>query len=134
MTYTIRSSAIIHEFLDEEIILADLDNGAYYSIRGSGIPIWQAISSGMSPEDLSVILNERYSQNCQPIVESFIQELLNAQLLRTSSLPLETEPPILFFPPLLEVPILEKYDEMKELLMLDPIHEVDEQGWPHKST
>lgn len=28
-------------------------------------------------------------------------------------------------------PILQKYTDMADLLLLDPIHEVDEQGWPH---
>jgi hypothetical protein len=28
-------------------------------------------------------------------------------------------------------PILTKYTDMKELLLLDPIHEVDETGWPN---
>ena len=27
---------------------------------------------------------------------------------------------------------MEKYDDMQELLLLDPIHEVDEAGWPVK--
>jgi hypothetical protein len=28
------------------------------------------------------------------------------------------------------VPLLQKYTDMEEMLLLDPIHEVDEQGWP----
>jgi hypothetical protein len=28
-------------------------------------------------------------------------------------------------------PVLERYSDMQALLVLDPIHEVDEQGWPH---
>jgi hypothetical protein len=27
---------------------------------------------------------------------------------------------------------LETYDDMADLLLLDPIHEVSEQGWPHR--
>jgi hypothetical protein len=30
-----------------------------------------------------------------------------------------------------EIPALEKYTDMEELLLLDPIHEVDETGWPN---
>jgi hypothetical protein len=26
--------------------------------------------------------------------------------------------------------VLQKYTDMADLLLLDPIHEVDEQGWP----
>jgi hypothetical protein len=28
---------------------------------------------------------------------------------------------------------LHKYTDMEELLLLDPIHDVDETGWPNKS-
>jgi hypothetical protein len=27
-------------------------------------------------------------------------------------------------------PVLEKYTDMQELLLLDPIHDVEEAGWP----
>jgi hypothetical protein len=27
-------------------------------------------------------------------------------------------------------PVLQKYDDMQDLIMLDPIHEVDDSGWP----
>jgi hypothetical protein len=30
-----------------------------------------------------------------------------------------------------ERPVLQKYSDMQDLLLLDPIHEVDETGWPH---
>ena len=30
-----------------------------------------------------------------------------------------------------ETPVLEKYTDMAELLLLDPIHDVDATGWPH---
>jgi hypothetical protein len=29
------------------------------------------------------------------------------------------------------VPVLNKYTDMQDLLLLDPIHEVDERGWPN---
>jgi hypothetical protein len=31
-------------------------------------------------------------------------------------------------------PVLDKYTDMQELLLLDPIHEVDDAGWPHTLT
>jgi hypothetical protein len=27
-------------------------------------------------------------------------------------------------------PVLERYDDMEDLLLLDPVHDVDAQGWP----
>ncbi len=31
-------------------------------------------------------------------------------------------------------PLFERFDDMQELLLLDPIHEVGEEGWPHAKT
>ena len=31
-----------------------------------------------------------------------------------------------------EAPRLEKYTDMQDLVLLDPVHEVDEQGWPQQ--
>jgi hypothetical protein len=33
-----------------------------------------------------------------------------------------------------EAPELVAYTDMQELLLLDPIHEVDERGWPHANS
>ncbi len=32
------------------------------------------------------------------------------------------------------LPIIEKYTDLEELLLLDPIHEVDESGWPKQKS
>ena len=29
-----------------------------------------------------------------------------------------------------EKPVFQKYDDMQALLLIDPIHEVDDDGWP----
>jgi hypothetical protein len=72
----------------------------------------------------------------QNAVDRFVSELSNEGII----VPLETDgpnghppaapefatPPGAFGPPRLQ-----KFTDMQELLLLDPIHEVDEAGWPH---
>ncbi|MBN2286366.1 MAG: hypothetical protein JXI43_07950, partial [Tissierellales bacterium] len=29
-------------------------------------------------------------------------------------------------------PVIDKFEDMQEMLLLDPIHEVNDQGWPHE--
>jgi hypothetical protein len=31
----------------------------------------------------------------------------------------------------LDVPLIEKFTDMEDLLLLDPVHDVDARGWPH---
>lgn len=67
-------------------------------------------------------------------VTRFIAELARLNLIvpaeLTADLTAEIEVPASdeFQPP-----ALESYTDMQDLLLLDPIHEVDEMGWPQKA-
>lgn len=133
MKYEIKSSAIIYELLDDEIILANLETGIYYSLRGSAIPIWQLLISRHSSSSIGQIFTERYQRDVSSTILPFIDELLKEDLLVERPFDLNPDLPSLLWPKEFSVPSFEKYQEMKNLLMLDPIHEVDEQGWPSRS-
>ena len=132
--FKIRSKAVIHELLDNEIILADLDSGTYYSIRGSGIPVWQLLLCGYSLDAITALFRGRYGADHSDALGHFVDLLVNEQLLIPDAEEKEAcPPPSVLWPEQFDLPFFEKYEEMKELLMLDPIHEVDEQGWPARS-
>jgi hypothetical protein len=133
MPYRTKSSAIIHELLDDEIIIANLETGIYYSIRESGIPIWQLLLSGHDLDAIAHLFREKYSKDLFSPIESFVEELVKEELLIVSESATENPSSEIFWPKDFSFPTLERYHEMKNLLMLDPIHEVDEQGWPHRS-
>ncbi|MBP9726328.1 MAG: PqqD family protein [Gammaproteobacteria bacterium] len=137
-SYQLRSQAIIHELLDREIIVADLDTGVYYSLRETGVPVWQMLLAGQTKESIVQAVVARYP-DVSPVmicedVEKHIQDLLSIQILvprkEASSEALLNESLVwelgYYFP------VFEQFNDMQQLLMLDPIHEVDEQGWPHQ--
>ena len=127
----LRSKAVIHELLDHEVILADLDSGIYYSILGCGIPIWQLIMAGYDPSGIQALFVEKYGSSQG--VQEFIDQLVGEKILVPSAdVNPGPFPKDLLWPEPFAAPFLDKYEEMKNLLMLDPIHEVDEQGWPVK--
>lgn len=134
----IPGTAVVHEFLDDEVIIANLDSGIYYSARGAGIPIWELLVAGHSMQAAESLLLERYpamSRDIGTALAAFVQQLCSEHLLieaEGNMAPL-TESEV-HYPEAYQAPVLEKYDEMKDLLMLDPVHEVDEQGWPSRST
>jgi hypothetical protein len=136
-TYQVFNSSVIHELLDSEVIIADLDSGAYYSLRGSAAPVWQLLAGGQSLDGVCAEAAKRYPAappDLRAKVERFAQSLCELKLLRDDAAaprgPLR--PAEASWPSSWAAPEFEKYDEMKDLLMLDPIHEVDEQGWPHQ--
>ncbi len=138
VTYQIASSGIIHELLDNEVIIANLETGVYYSIRETGVPAWQLLTAGASATAVLSVFSKHFAleggdalQSVQALMDRFVEEgLLTAG---SSSADTDCTSLELLWPAQFSAPRLEKYSEMKDLLMLDPIHEVDEQGWPHQA-
>ena len=46
--YRINSPPVIHQTLDGEVIVVNLDTGTYYSLVGTGAAIWDAVERGAS--------------------------------------------------------------------------------------
>jgi hypothetical protein len=129
----------MHETIDGETIVIDLSTGTYYSLRGSGSEIWNAVASGASVEAIIERLETAYEASPGEIAgatEAFLSELAGEQLIARgngagpstgspAALP-ETRSPF-------EQPQLEKYEDMQDIILLDPVHMVDDQGWPHRA-
>ena len=129
------------EKFDDEVMIVNLTNGNYYSLAGTGAAIWTLIEGGNSHANMLAFLSANYQGNPEAIDESlkrFISELVSESLISavdgadTDSDPLDpTDATALGDRPEFSAPRLDKYTDMQQLLLIDPIHEVsDEQGWP----
>lgn len=138
--YTINTPSVIGETLDGESIIVDLDSGAYYSLRGVGAAIWEALEAWPGEEELVRHLCRSYAGNPDEIAEEvrrFLDLLLKERLIRRegerpsgAGALVGTEAEGAARPEFTQ-PGLEKYTDMADLLLLDPIHEVDKAaGWP----
>ncbi len=120
---------MIHETIDEEVVIINLDKGHYYSLDGSGAWIWKALITGMPPGTIA----DTFDGDRDAIgatVGELVAELESEGLIVAADAEAavgELEAPQAPFEPVK----LQRYSDMEELLLLDPIHEVDEQGWPH---
>lgn len=137
--YQINAPQVIGEVIDGEAIIVNLDSGAYYSVRDTGAELWQALEQGASPEQIITHWVASYdaapsaiAASVQALLEEFVQEQLIVPVDRvnvTSVMELTGAARSERLP--FSKPTLEKYTDMADLLLLDPIHEVDEQGgWP----
>lgn len=137
--YLISNDQIIHESIDGETMIVNLVEGTYYSTVGSGGLVWQMIVNGNSLDDCIQVCQDQYQCDSQEqvavSVESFISDLIKENLildindqpqqeLVSSDLVVEVRGEFV-------APELHKYSDMQELLLLDPIHDVDDSGWPH---
>jgi hypothetical protein len=140
--YQISSPNIIYETIEGEVVIVDLDKGFYFSLRGTAAEIWAKIVVGTSVEQITQQLTMKYSGEDQEIergVANLIAELMKENIIVAAN-SRRTDEETIADPQVgshnattekFSVPVLEKYSDMADLLLLDPIHEVDETGWPN---
>ena len=124
------------EAFDEEIVVVNLDSGNYYSLSASGPHIWVDLANGFSLDEVVDRLGRRYAGErdvMSTTVRALITQLVDADLLveatdvaspgdGMATVP-ESDAPF-------QAPVVENYTDMQDLLLLDPIHDVDDAGWP----
>jgi coenzyme PQQ synthesis protein D (PqqD) len=134
---------IVSEEIDGEVIIVNLKNGNYYSLTHSATVIWAGIQEHATLEQIRDRLLVRYTGDTASIRQGLV-ELIKAleaeQLITQRSAAEETSPVDGSTPAELPVgeketylpPVFERFTDMGDLLLLDPVHEVeDEKGWPH---
>jgi hypothetical protein len=132
--YTVRGAHVIHEAIEGEVVIINLETGNYYSLRGSGARVWEGIVAGAATEAIARDLVAAFDGlEAPPDLAAFLGELEREGLVGAVSgegageLPGAAGPRQAFAPP-----ALERFTDMQDLILLDPVHEVDEaQGWPH---
>ena len=136
----INRPAIIDETIDNEVVVVDLYRGSYFSIRGAGVDIWQLLTEPTTPEGVVTRIATRFGRpeaDISAAVQRFVSELDGHGLLKPSDEAgagaLTPDPPGDDVP-IFETPSLEKFTDMEDLLLLDPVHDVDGRGWPHPGT
>ncbi len=134
-------SQVVHETIEGEVILIQLSQANYYSLAGSGKEIWEMICAGVRPAAIAERLEAAYPQHKGDIpgdVERLLTQLRDEGLVRetspgTPSASSNGSPPVDAPAPAggEYVPAkLEKYTDMQDFLLVDPIHDVAPEGWP----
>ena len=129
--------SIIDETIDGEVVAVDLQQGSYYSIRGAGVQIWRSLAEPSTPEGVVTLVAEHFGRPEDQVTEavrSFIADLNGHGLLKPAEDGSDYPDPSDPAPDAsteYEPPLLEKFTDMEDLLLLDPVHEVDGRGWPH---
>lgn len=116
-----------------EIIALNLATGTYYSIRDLGAVLWRDLVAGRSVESLAA-LAANFVGGAQPVHDFAANAEAQGLMRRASSAAVPSgEPQIAAALAAGGAPqlVFEVFDDMKSLILLDPVHEVDEtRGWP----
>lgn len=121
----------------DEIVAANFLTGVYYSLLGGAMQMWDGLVAGV-PYDrvvaqvgaLSDAAPEAFAQAARSFVDALVAEKLIVPV-EDGAAPDPVWSPV---PPAegrYGVPVLERFDDMEDLLLLDPVHDVEETGWPH---
>ncbi len=135
-TYTTVVPEIASEIFDGELVIANYKLGLYYSISVEGSWIWQGLAHGLTVSQIVQWLSGQFpgQANALPtLVEEFVGKLIAENLVLESSKSNSsaTGLPILTAGVFAE-PVIESFNDLQDLLLLDPVHDVDHTGWPRR--
>jgi hypothetical protein len=140
--YVLNKPYIVHETIEGETIVMNLKNGFYYSFDGIGPVVWGLIGLGASEAQIHLLLHELYPDchlDLKTLAEEFLEQLEQNELIIKESSGHADPPELraeellaepLFSEVILKQPLFQRYADMKDVLLLDPIHDVDAKGWP----
>jgi hypothetical protein len=119
-----------HETIDGETILIDAETGHVLLLTGFAAVLWSHLVGGTSSEALAGAVDARFGAEAADITRSFIQELRAAEIIvpTTDVGPAAAVP--LPWPERFAPPVFERYDDIANIIAMDPIHDVGPAGWP----
>jgi hypothetical protein len=140
MQFEVDRRRVVHETIDGEAILIQMETGYYYSLDGSGCDVWNLLAAGCGTDEIVRRLGVRYEaapETIEPAVAALVEQLREERLideahtLATNGGPPAdsdaTAPRAAF-----TAPVLHRYTDMADFMLVDPIHEVEESGWPNR--
>ncbi len=119
----------------DEVIVANFMTGIYYSLLGSAAQVWDGLMAGVP---LDRVVKEvaavgdvdplEFTEAANALVDGLVAERLivpdeSNQMIAWKAAPPESGA--------YQPPVLERFTDMQDLLLLDPVHDVEEMGWPH---
>jgi hypothetical protein len=128
---------VVHETVNHETIVVNLDTGSYYDLNDSAGYVFGLLVGSATGDEVADRAAARYgidAAEAASAVDDLLGKLIEEQLVVPADgaepvpVPVDHEPPQPY-----AAPVINKYTDMQELLLLDPVHEVDESGWPSRA-
>lgn len=134
--YRINTPSVVYERFDNELVAIHMGTGVYHSMIDVATDTFLLLSEEATAAEMADVLATRYAATSGEILaalQPFLEQLHKEQLIvpvevRKSRNPLQVPVNGALLP--FVAPTLEAFKDLEGLLLLDPIHEVDEEGWP----
>jgi hypothetical protein len=129
---------VSHERLDGEVIAIDTRSGAFFNFGQSAADCWTLLVNCYPIENWSAILNLKYGSGPFDGINEFVQNCLEYELVKIVN-PQNCNVPINMSASALpddhtrtiwETPEIMRFDDLQDLIKIDPIHDTSTFGWP----
>jgi hypothetical protein len=142
--YQPNETDVIYENFGNEVVLINLKTGIYYSLTDTALMIWTNIVKRTEIEDIISGFADKDDSDRKRVgdeIKRFISELEKENLIipsdtcnsKTACNTSGVSPQDSWKKHPFSPPVLEKYTDQQELLLLDPIHDVSDLGWPDQN-
>lgn len=133
----IRENDVTYERLDGEVIAVNLLTGRYYSMTGTAADCWSAVSLTGSVDASMDVLTNTYGSapGMKGDLEEFVSTCIAAGLIEQMTGEPKQEGAVVlpsdfdrreWLPPRLD-----EYEDLQDLILVDPVHDTSALGWPH---
>jgi hypothetical protein len=86
-THIKKRDAILAQNLDEDVVMANIDNGHYYGVDKTSKRIWELLETSTTCQAICDALSAEYEVEpavCERDVLAFVQELVSEGLIETA--------------------------------------------------
>lgn len=128
------SPPVVHETVGDETIIVNLDAGVYYALNSSASRLWTELERGVPVAELVEDAARQSGASANEVegaVQAFIDSLVAEELVVARENGDQQAAASASWPAGagFETPALERFTDMQELLLLDPIHDIGVGGW-----
>jgi len=139
--YKVCEGKVVSQIIDDEAIIINMETGSYYSLDKIGSEIWHLLEQTASAAQITDVMQSRYDGSTTEISTEIVKllqsleaenlvEIVVAENRQPVASELQPGPDSTL--PAFTSPRFEKHSDMQDFLLVDPIHQVDDRGWPHK--
>lgn len=138
LSFAVSSPDIASERLDGELILVSLESGKYFNFNVTASDVFWLIENGVPREHWERILN-RYFGNIESMshdINVLLSKLLTFRLvIQSSSDPIDPQRSEYDLPNDYDrstwiLPEIMEFSDLKDLILVDPVHDTSLEGWP----
>lgn len=135
--WVINAPTAVSEIIDGELVVINLEKGTYYASLGIGAYLWQCLQQQVKLAAIEAALVQGFgisAEQARSDLESFLSALSRERLIRAArpeEMAASAAPPVPGSA--YTAPELKVYNDMQDLLLLDPIHDVSDEGWPTRA-